>query len=114
MEGVQNPLIWEEECHKLMGQNRQLQDMLSACWKQLDATYRAASDLQNNNARLIQDLQRLDDLYHQMKDERDEISANCRSLQAEIQDLRQRNNALDSQFRFSASQFNGFNSTQRE
>lgn len=114
MENLQNPLIWEQECGKLMDQNKQLQEMLNACWKQLDAVYRASSELQNQNAHLLKDMQTLDDLYHQMRDERDELAATCRSLESEIRDLRQRNSALDSQFRFSSSQFSGFNTQQQD
>ena len=114
MENLQNPLIWEAECGKLMEQNQQLRKMNEACWKQLDAAYRSCSELQDQNHALMQDLQRLDDLYHQMKDERDELSSKCLSLEGQIRDLRQRNNALDSQFRFSSSQFSGFNTQQQD
>lgn len=104
-EPLLNPLIWEQECRKLMDQNNQLQMMLQSCWKQLDAAYRSTSDLQKQNSELIQDLSRLEDMYHQMKDERDELAAQVRSMDNEIGELRTRNNALDSQFRFSSSQF---------
>ena len=95
-----------------MEQNKQLQEMLAACWKQLDSVYRASSDLQNQNTHLLKDMQMLDDLYHQMRDERDELAAKCRSLESEIMDLRQRNNALDSQFRFSSSQYGAYGNAQ--
>ena len=106
---VYTPLVWEHECQKLMDQNQQLRKMNEACWKQLDAAYKACSELQEQNHLLMMDLQRLDDLYHQMKNERDELAAKCRTLDSEISDLRQRNCALDSQFRFSSSQFSAFN-----
>ena len=111
---ITTPIIWERECEKLMHHNKQLQDMLQVCWKQLDAAYRATSELQAHNQQLMGDLDRYGDLYQQIRDERDELAARCRSMEMEIMDLRQRNNALDSQFRFSSSQYNGFSSTQKD
>ena len=98
------PFTWEGECHKLMKQNKQLQEMLRAGWEQLDASYRITMELQSQNSELMTDLETLEESYHTMKDERDEAQNQVRSLNDEISELRQRNNALDSQFRFSSSQ----------
>ncbi len=87
-----------------MKQNKQLQEMLRAGWEQLDASYRITMELQSQNSELMTDLETLEESYHTMKDERDEAQNQVRSLNDEISELRQRNNALDSQFRFSSSQ----------
>ena len=101
---IMTPFTWEGQCRKLMEANKQLQDMLRAGWQQLDSAYHSTMELQAQNAQMMTDLETLEDSYQQMKDERDEAQAEVRSLKDEIGELRNRNNALDSQFRFSSSQ----------
>ena len=100
---ILDPFEWQDQCSKLMFQNKTLHAALDQTWKQLNTAYRQIADLEEEKEDLIGEVVWYRNEMETLQSEKEECDAKVASLEGEIEELKAHNS--DNQFWKSSSQY---------